>query len=256
MSASRSRCSSRRARAGERRRAPRSRRAAPAVGALTMDQAVAIALAAQPRRDRGAARHRGRAARRASRRGIYPNPVVRRTRSATSSSAPATRRAGAGRRRASSASRCTAVGVSEVIDVWAKRSARIARRRARRRAASACWSRTRCARSSTPCARRSPTSRASSPSAQLAREIARSLRRDRAPLARRAFAPATSPRPSCARSSSRGCATRTPSSTPSWSSTSRASKLARAAGPGERRAAARAGRRRWPIRGARTPCRR
>ena len=49
---------------------------------------------------------------------------------------------------------------------------------------------------------------------QLARDIARPLRRDGAPVAGALSRRATSPRPSCARSSSRGCATRTRSSTP------------------------------------------
>ena len=144
-----------------RTRARREPAPAAAVGALTMDEAVRIALAAQPRGDRGAPRHRGGAARR--RRGAHlpePGRVVR------------ARQPGAWQRQ--QPGRHGGAAVLQPAGADASASARsstcgpsAARARAPPSAASSSSSfksRTPCARSSTPCARRSPTSRASSTS--------------------------------------------------------------------------------------------
>ncbi len=159
----------------------------------------------QPRGDRGAPRHRGRAARR--RRGAHlpePGGVVlggkpRARQSATTRAAPCRRSSSASRCRPSASARSSTSGPSA------------ARARAPPSAASSsgtCKSRTLCARSSMPCARRSPTSCASRTSGSWR---ARSPIATATPCACRAgaFAPATSPRRSCAGSSSRGCATQT-----------------------------------------------
>ena len=99
-----------------------------------MDQAVRDRAAAQPRRDRGAARDRRGASSTWSRPRLYPNPVLRYALGnlVLGHGQPAGR--GAGPTPGFFGQPVQTVGVSEIIDVWAKRSARIARRRRGRRA--------------------------------------------------------------------------------------------------------------------------
>ena len=102
-----------------------------------MDQAVAVALQRNRDVDRGAAGDRGGASWTSSRRGST------RTRSSATRSATwcsgkrATRSAGAPARPGFFEQPVQTVGVSEIIDVWAKRSARMPGRRAGRRAPAA-----------------------------------------------------------------------------------------------------------------------